>query len=204
MPLFHTLKPKKKIQIEKYHWQPAGMPDGIEVTLRRSAQSRTIRILVNQEGKVTVTGPLRASRVLLLRVLEAQTKWVLAKRQEFTVTDTGTVKLAGSAKEFQAHKKEALALVKAKLEYWNKHYGYTYKQVTVRNQSTRWGSCSAKGNLNFHYRILFLPEHLADYLIVHELCHLKAFDHSPRFWALVAETIPDYQARRKALRRNTV
>lgn len=202
MTLFRIPTPKKKIQIEKYQWHPADVSESIEVTLRRSAQSRTIRILVNQEGRVTVTGPLRASRVLLLRVLEAQTKWVLAKRREFAVTITGSMRLTGSTKEFQTHKKEALALVKVKLAHWNKHYGYTYKQVTVRNQSTRWGSCSAKGNLNFHYRILFLPEHLADYLIVHELCHLKAFDHSPHFWALVGETIPDYRARRKALRRN--
>jgi predicted metal-dependent hydrolase len=202
MNLFHTTKPKKKTSIEKYSWHPIGSKEVIEVILRRSAQSRAIRILVNQEGRVTVTGPLRASKVLLVRVLDAQTNWVLRKREELSLSGVSLIKLAGSAKEFQEHKEEALSLVKAKLEYWNRYYGHVYNQVTVRNQSTRWGSCSAKGNLNFHYRILFLPEPLVDYLIVHELCHLKAFDHSPRFWALVAETIPDYQERRKALRHN--
>lgn len=203
MSLFRITKSKKKIQIEKYHWRGVGMAEGIEVTLRRSMQSRTIRILVNQEGKVTVTGPLRASRVHLLRVLEAQTQWVLAKRQEFAGIEKQGIRLAGTLEEFKTHKKEALVLVKAKLEYWNEFYGFTYKQVTIRNQSTRWGSCSAKGNLNFHYRILFLPESLVDYLIVHELCHLKAFNHSARFWSLVAKTIPDYQSRRRALRQST-
>ena len=202
MNLFRTIKPKKKTSIEKYSWHPTESKEVLEVTLRRSRQSRTIRILVNQEGRVTVTGPLRASKALLVSVLDAQAEWVQSKRRAFALTDTKIPKLAGSDREFQEYKKQALVLVKAKLEYWNKHYGYTYKQVTVRNQTTRWGSCSAKGNLNFHYRILFLPEQLADYLIVHELCHLKAFDHSARFWGLVEETIPDYRERRKALRRN--
>lgn len=202
MNLFPSTKPKKKISIEKYFWQPTGHPEGMEVVLRRSAQSRTIRILVNQEGRVTVTGPLRASKVLLVRILNAQASWVLRKQKELSLFDRASIKLAGSDKEFQMYKKKALSLVEKKLRHWNKHYGHAYNQVAIRNQSTRWGSCSAKGNLNFHYRILFLPEPLADYLIVHELCHLKAFDHSPRFWSLVGETIPDYQERRKALRRS--
>lgn len=128
----------------------------------------------------------------------------LAKRNQFLQSPNLTVSLGGSDEEFKLHKKEALQLVQAKLKKWNGYYGYTYTQVTVRNQRTRWGSCSAKGRLNFHYRIVFLPEHLADYLIVHELCHLKAFDHSARFWSLVSETIPDYKECRKALRQNHV
>ncbi|NBX49499.1 M48 family peptidase, partial [bacterium] len=82
----------------------------------------------------------------------------------------------------------------------NQHYGFSYGKISVRNQQTRWGSCSKRGNLNFNYRILFLPPHLADYLIVHELCHLKEFNHSPRFWALVAQGCPNYHACKKELR----
>jgi predicted metal-dependent hydrolase len=90
-------------------------------------------------------------------------------------------------------------LVHQKLEAWNKFYDLKYNKVAIRNQRSRWGSCSKKGNLNFNYRILRLPPELQDYIIVHELCHLAQFDHSKAFWALVAKTIPDYVARRRLL-----
>ena len=80
-------------------------------------------------------------------------------------------------------------------------YGVKCGRVAMRNQKTRWGSCSKEGNLNFNYKIAFLPPELADYLIVHELCHLKEMNHLPRFWALVEQTIPNHKALRKEMRR---
>jgi predicted metal-dependent hydrolase len=103
-------------------------------------------------------------------------------------------------REYAKHKEAARVLVHARLEHFNQHYGFAYNSVAIRNQRTRWGSCSAKHNLNFNYRIVFLPLALQDYLIVHELCHLQEFNHSAKFWALVAETTPDYRALRQALR----
>ena len=104
--------------------------------------------------------------------------------------------------QYLKHKQSALDIVKTRLEYFNKYYGYNWGRVVIRNQKTRWGSCSKKGNLNFNYKIIFLPQVIADYIIVHELCHLKEFNHSSRFWKLVAETIPDYQELRKKLKKN--
>lgn len=106
--------------------------------------------------------------------------------------------------EFEKHKKDALALAKSRLEYWNAFYGFTYKRVTVKDTKTRWGSCSSKGNLNFNYKIALLPPRLADYIIVHELCHLGEFNHSYKFWALVARTFPDYKQLRLDLRQRSV
>lgn len=101
--------------------------------------------------------------------------------------------------EYLHYKEQARVLVHTKLAYWNAFYLFSYKRISIKNQKTRWGSCSSKGNLNFHYKIIMLPEHLVDYLIVHELCHLGQMNHSKAFWDLVARTIPDYQIRQKAL-----
>ncbi|MCR4313690.1 MAG: M48 family metallopeptidase [Candidatus Uhrbacteria bacterium] len=97
-------------------------------------------------------------------------------------------------------REEARTFVHSRLEVFNEHYRFEYHRVAIRNQRTRWGSCSKKGNLNFNYRIARLPIHLADYVIVHELCHLGEFNHSPQFWNLVARAIPDHRERRKELR----
>ena len=102
------------------------------------------------------------------------------------------------------HKVAARALVCQKIAQFNAVYNFKVGRVAIRNQRSRWGSCSKLGNLNFNYKIVFLPEPLVDYLVVHELCHLGEFNHSPRFWALVSRTIPDYRARRQALKRNQI
>lgn len=101
--------------------------------------------------------------------------------------------------QYQAHKEAARSFVHARLEVLNAQYGFVYGKVAIRDQKSRWGSCSSKKNLNFNYRILFLPSALADYIIVHELCHLGEFNHSPAFWRLVARVIPDHVSLRRQL-----
>lgn len=88
-----------------------------------------------------------------------------------------------------------------KIAYWNTFYNFKFGRISIKNTKSRWGSCSKKGNLNFNYRIVFLSPHLADYLIVHELCHLGQFDHSPKFWNLVSKTVPDHEKCRAELKR---
>lgn len=100
---------------------------------------------------------------------------------------------------YLTHKEAARSLVLARLTHFNQHYGYTWNRVAIRNQRRCWGSCTSLKNLNFSYKLLFLPPELVDYIIVHELCHLAELNHGSHFWALVAEQIPDYQVRRKAL-----
>lgn len=100
--------------------------------------------------------------------------------------------LGGPRKEYVLHKEAARELVHKRLAHFNRHYKLAWGTVAVRNQKSRWGSCSKAGNLNFNYRIILLPPHLQDYVMVHELCHLQEFNHSPKFWRLVGETVPDY------------
>lgn len=106
-----------------------------------------------------------------------------------------------TAKKLAQHKEAARALVHARLEHFNAHYGLTYHRVAIRAQRSRWGSCSKKGNLNFNFALLFLPQELSDAVIVHELCHLKEFNHGRAFWKLMSETIPDYADRKSKLAR---
>ncbi len=98
-----------------------------------------------------------------------------------------------SSKKYLEQKEDARKLVLDRLEYWNKHYNFKYSRVSIRNQRSRWGSCSSKGNLNFNFRIVTLPPHLSDYIIVHELCHLGQMNHSQKFWDLVGRTLPNYE-----------
>lgn len=97
-------------------------------------------------------------------------------------------------------KKQARNIIIARLEYYSSAHGYSWNKVAIRDQRRRWGSCSSLGNLNFNYRLIFLPDCLRDYIIIHELCHLKQLNHSSAFWAEVARHCPDYQQIVKTLR----
>lgn len=103
-------------------------------------------------------------------------------------------------KHYQEHKEMARALLLARLHHYNQHYGYTWNRVAIRNQRRCWGSCTSLKNLNFSYKLLFIPAHLRDYVIVHELCHLEELNHGKSFWTLVEQQLPNYRELRKELR----
>lgn len=98
----------------------------------------------------------------------------------------------------------ARIFVENRLSVINKFYNFKINRIAIKNTKSRWGSCSSKGNLNFNYKIIYLKPKLADYLIVHELCHLGELNHSKRFWNLVAKIIPDYVTINKELRRTSI
>lgn len=84
--------------------------------------------------------------------------------------------------------------------YYRLITGGTYTAVTIRDQKTRWGSCSSRGTLSFNYRLIFAPSQVLDYVVVHELCHLTHMNHSKEFWNMVSSVMPDYKAHRKWLK----
>ncbi len=103
-------------------------------------------------------------------------------------------------KHYLEHKEAARELILSRLQYHNEHYGYQWNRVAIRNQRRCWGSCTSLRNLNFSYKLLFLPEHLLDYVVVHEMCHLQELNHGPNFWALVEERLPNYRELRSELK----
>jgi predicted metal-dependent hydrolase len=165
-------------------------------TLKNRKGIRGIRIAVHADGAVVVTKSKYIRESEIERLVEKKADWIIEK---IDLMKSKPKKLLAhySAKDFKENKEKALHFVLGRIEYLNKFYTFKVNSIGIKNQKTRWGSCSGKGNLSFNYKIIFLPVHLADYIIVHELCHLKEMNHSPRFWSLVAEQIPDHKIRRK-------
>lgn len=100
------------------------------------------------------------------------------------------------------YRSAARLYIHQRVQHYQSRLGKIPGRITIRDQKTRWGSCSAKGNLNFNWRIMMAPPEIIDYLVVHELCHLVHLDHSPSFWNLVASILPDYKLHRAWLRKN--
>jgi hypothetical protein len=103
-------------------------------------------------------------------------------------------------RDFNKYKENALALAENRIKHFNQVYNFDINRIFIKNQRSRWGSCSSNKNLNFNYKIVFLEPHLADYIIVHELCHLKELNHSKRFWNLVGQCVPLYRDARRGLK----
>lgn len=106
-----------------------------------------------------------------------------------------------SKRDFLNNKEKAREIIKNRIKYLNSFYNLSFNRISIKNQKSRWGSCSKKGNLNFNYKIVFLPQKFSDYVLVHELCHLREFNHSGRFWDLVKKTIPDYKETRREFKK---
>ena len=97
----------------------------------------------------------------------------------------------------------ALTRIRERLDYYAPRIGRVPGRIAIREQKSRWGSCSRKGNLNFNWKLIMAPPQALDYVVVHELCHLHEFNHSPRFWALVGQQLPDYGVWKKWLKTHT-
>ncbi|TSC85112.1 MAG: hypothetical protein G01um101413_496 [Parcubacteria group bacterium Gr01-1014_13] len=128
--------------------------------------------------------------------------WILKKIAYFKKIGRSGLVIAkrGGVVEYRKLKHEARILVKEKINQINQVYNFSFNRISIKNHKSRWGSCSKKGNLNFNYKIIHLPVELAEYIIAHELCHLKELNHSSKFWTLVSKTIPDYKTRRRKLK----
>ena len=170
----------------------------LEYTIRTNPRARRINITVRRDGSVFVMKPRWVSVREVERLVARSTSWIARTRARFAHLPK-TTRIESSKREYKRYKKAVLNYILHRLRHFNVHYHLAYKKVFVRNQKSRWGSCSHAGNLSFNYRILFLPPDVADYVIVHELCHRKEMNHGKRFWALVARVVPEYKVYRKEL-----
>jgi len=175
--------------------------ENIYYTVKVSKRAKRMRLAVYCDGSCVVTTPRALPQTMIEKFLIKKSQWVLDKIDYFRSSKTNTWKV-NDKEDFLRYKDQALVLAEKRVAYFNKTYNYAWNKITIKNQKTRWGSCSKKGNLNFNYKIVLLPQKMADYIIVHELCHLGQFNHSQKFWNLVARAMPDYLEIRNELKKS--
>ena len=168
------------------------------VVIEKRGHGKNMRLSVRQDGTVRLSIPRFVTFAAAREFLASKQKWIEAACKRAASRPPRLLE-QGSAEEYATHKEAARQLITARVEYFSTVYGTEYRSLSIRNQRSRFGSCSARGHLSFNYRLIFLPDHLCDYVVAHEVCHLLELNHSPKFWLLVARTIPDFQERKHEL-----
>ena len=173
----------------------------IEYHLIRSDR-RSIGIEVDREGKVTVRAPYSCEKKRIDRFLLEKENWI---RQKVKLQKENAMKRQEKREMPEAQKKYyrnlAREVLGARTGYYARKMGVTYGRISIREQKTRWGSCSSEGNLNFNCRLLFVPDRIVDYVVIHELAHRRFMNHSKAFWKEVEKYMPDYKEQKKLLSR---
>ena len=220
----------------------------IEIHKLVRSKRKTLALIVENDGTLTVRAPLRMHEADIWRFIEAKTDWIKRKQvmaqkeaellHQYVDGETflylgkeillrivsaegprkgnkkpalvmdGFFKLTKSAQPqaksfFEAwYKKQARAVLSERIEYFAGERGFKVKKIRVSSARTRWGSCSTKGTLSFTWRLVMAPLEVIDYVVVHELCHLKELNHSKAFWSQMEAILPDYKVQRKWLKKN--
>jgi len=171
-----------------------------DIKLKRRKYAKYIRLTMEPDGVLVLTAAKTYPLFLIKKFISSRQNWI-AKNLDDIKKRPSIFAIKHTKTEINKYKKQTKKLVEERLKYFNQFYNFKYNRVAIRNQKSRWGSCSAKQNLNFNYRLCLLPTELSDCVIVHELCHLKEMNHSKRFWALMAKAIPNYRSLEKKLKK---
>lgn len=175
----------------------------VEFTVIRSNR-KTMAIQVNPDLTVTVRAPIGVSSKEIERVLQEKESWIRNARNKLQerkiLYEAEDIKSLSYA-ELQELAEKAMEYIPGRVAYFSKQMGVDYGRITIRNQKTRWGSCSGKGNLNFNCLLMLMPPKVIDYVVVHELCHRKEMNHSKAFWQEVSRILPDYKKQVQWLKR---
>ena len=188
-------------KIEETRKLPAPFTEG-EYQLIRSSR-RTIAVEVTRDARMIVRAPYRATQKAVDYFISEHADWIeahLAKmRTRQNILAAKSIPPIDPA-EIRYLANRAVQEIPPRVERYAHIIGVTYGRITIRNQTSVWGSCTAKGNLNFNCLLMLTPPEVIDYVIVHELCHRKEMNHSARFWTLVASILPDYTEQKRWLR----
>lgn len=173
---------------------------------------KNARIEIHRKGEVKVIIPMRYTEFSLRKLLGEREGWIRKHLRNFEKTKfpikSDEVLLFGkpvapdlfATGEEKWYRAEAKQYIETKLKEYAVKFGFTYNRVSIRSARSRWGSCSAKKNLSFNWKLIKAPQEVVDYVILHELVHTEIMDHSKRFWSRVAEVCPRYKEHRSWLR----
>ncbi len=173
----------------------------ISYLIKKSNRAKRVRLTIHQKKGIILTVPNGIANNIAENFLIAKMDWLLKKLDLFNQFKGPQVSKAEDKEKYFKNKQQARRFVIDRLKYFSEKYSFKFNRISIRNQKTRWGSCSEKGNLNFNYRLIYLTKEQADYIIVHELCHLRQLNHSRKFWSLVEEIVPNYLEIKKELRK---
>ena len=174
-----------------------------DIELIRSRR-KTIAIEIYPDLRIKVRAPLRTPQYRIMEFLKEKEHWIelhlekMRQRQENSADRP--FKAPVSEEEIKQLTELAKQVIPQRVAFFAEKMGVTYGRITIRNQKTRWGSCSQAGNLNFNCRLMKMSPEVLDYVVVHELCHRKQMNHSRAFWAEVEKVLPDYQITRRCLK----
>ena len=171
------------------------------------SRRRTLGLEIKADGQAVIRVPEGIGDSVVMDFVRDRQEWIVEK---WFLTQQKRSRLAGaSPHDYEGHpeieafyRRQARKRITERTAYFARRMGVTYGRISIRAARTRWGSCSREGNLNFHWKLILMPPEILDYVVVHELAHRREMNHSSRFWAQVAEILPDYKARRQWLKEN--
>jgi len=168
---------------------------------RYSNRSKSARINIYHDGLVVITLPKNLLNISVQDLISQKSSWIFRKLDFLLSLQVNPDISVDSVEHFSSKKLEAKDVISKRVDELASMYGFEFEKIRIKKLKTRWGSCSSKKNLNFNYKILFLPEDIRDYIIVHELCHLRQMNHSKKFWQEVENIIPDYKIKIETLKK---
>lgn len=163
------------------------------------SKRKTIAVQIEEQGRVIVRCPYGVSGEAVRQFVQSKSKWI-REHQAKKAAQHQMPKLA--YEEIKSLAQRAMQVIPQRVAHYAPMVGVTYGKITIRNQRSRWGSCSSQGNLNFNCLLMLVPPDVMDYVVVHELCHRKEMNHSARFWAEVSRILPDYRQKEAWLKEN--
>jgi len=171
------------------------------VFIKRSAR-RSLSLEIMPDGNLLARAPQRMPEREIWAFIREKEEWIRIHRRQRMERQTEAQADPLTPDQIRELADVALRVLPERCRYFAGVMGVRYGRITIRNQKTRWGSCSSGGNLNFNCLLMLAPPEVRDYVVVHELAHLKEMNHSPRFWKEVEKVLPDYRQRLLWLKKN--
>ena len=163
------------------------------VEVRRSKR-KSAAIKITADMQIVVFVPLYVSNNEIERLVISKSKWIDEHMLKVQSTIDERSKLEKiTSEQIKELADQAVEYIPKRVKYYAENENFVYNKITIKNLVSRWGSCSTKGNLNFNCLLMLTPDYVIDYIVVHELCHLREMNHSEKFWAEVEKIMPDYQ-----------